>query len=348
MNNESSEKRAICFVFENIRPYKKFFEPELNRRFDVTSQELEFEYEAGTRFDKSNRIWMEVSNFIKLFSRISFYSRHDATVCFARKRHLSFLVFARIMKLFGVRIKLYLFGFYIQSWAFSKVKKYLISKLFTENVGILVISKSDQDFLKELSPKADIRYYPYCQVPRKDVDNVVLGDYVFAGGHTNRDYDTVLKCAQEMPEIKFILVWSQYTRVKVDKPANVKVYVNIEGKEFYDLLAKSRLVVIPLLRKGHSAGQTVALAAMQYAKTVIYSNFENVSQYFDEGVTGIEYVSGDALSLSKCIKGVVGNEDKLLEIGKLAQEKYYKYYTREKLDKALLTHIDEFSKEVVD
>lgn len=347
MNRAYIRKGSICFVVENFPHFRKLH-AELKRCFNVTTQVLEYKTVDSNRFDRKMRILMEGTNFLTFFFRIPFYLKHDVIVCFARKRHLSFLAFSRILKLFRVNIKLYLYGFYIQTWAFSAIKRYLMSLVFTENIAVLVISKSDQNILQSLAPKSDIRYYPFCLAPR-NVDDVLFdeidGDYVFSGGHTNRDYDTLLECAEKLPQVKFVIVWSQYTRVRNSIPSNVKVYKNLGERSFYNLLSKSKLVVISLLRKGHSAGQTVALASMQFGKTTIYCDFENVSQYFDDGITGIQFISGDATSLEEAIKQIIGDQDRLSKIGQLAQGKYYRYYTKDKLDNALLTHIDDFWKQ---
>lgn len=343
------KETKICLVVHDIGPFKKQLIPELNQRFKVTIKVLKDTYIASGRFDKKRRIIQEITNFVALFTRIPWYLNHDVTVCLARKRHLSFLVFGRILKVFGVNFRVYVYGFYIQSWAFNRILRYLMSLVFTENVAVLVISKSDMNFLKALSPKSDIRYYPFCQAPRsaEKISVAELGDYVFAGGHTNRDYDTVVDCAKKMPQVKFVVVRSQYTQVKNPIPSNVTVYEDLDGDGFYTLLAKSRLVLIPLLRKGFSAGQTIALASMQYGKTTIFSNFENVSQYFDDGVNGIQYISGDVTSLKEAIEQVVGDKEKLLQIGQLAQEKFKKYYTRDKLLDAIVAHIEVFSKKTL-
>lgn len=228
----------------------------------------------------------------------------------------------------------------------NPIVKYLMSVVLTENVGMLVISKTDMEFLQAVAPRLDVRYYPFCLAQRTpdELSIIELGDYVFSGGHTNRDYETLLECAENMPRIKFIVVWSQYTKVRHSIPANVKVYTDLEGPEFYRLLAKSRLVVIPLLKKGFSSGQTVATESMQCGKTTIYCDYENVSQYFDDGMNGILYVSGDARSLKSAISDVVEDEDRCNHIGQLARDKYYKYYTKDKLDDAIVKNVDDFSR----
>lgn len=336
------DQSSVCLVVENLRLYRKLY-PELKRRFKLTTVLLKYKYVG---FNKKTRVFLEVTNFLTLFCKTGFYLKQDVTLCFARKRHLSYLIFARILKVFGKDVRLYLNGFYIQSWAFNPVLRYLISVLFTENIGALVISKNDLNILSGIAPKSDIRYYPHCQRRRdpEDLSQAELGDYIFSGGHTNRDYDTLLECADKMSQIKFVVVWSQFTRVQHSIPANVIVYKNLNSKMFYKLLAKSRMVVVPLRQEGFSSGQTVAVEAMQYGKTTIYSKFENVGQYFEDGVTGIEYMSGDTNALEKAIKQVIGDEERLLEIGRLAQEKYFEYFTKEKHTNALLTHIDDFSK----
>ena len=34
-----------------------------------------------------------------------------------------------------------------------------------------------------------------------------LGDYVFAGGISNRDYETVVAAARRLPHTEFVVVW---------------------------------------------------------------------------------------------------------------------------------------------
>lgn len=345
MNNQCSEFKSIYVVVENLGLYKKLY-PKLTQRFNVATQRLEYKAVSKKRFDKKTRIFTELRNFLNLFFRMGSYSKYDSIVCFARKRHLSYLVFARIMKGFGVDMKLFLYGFYIQSWTMNPIMRYFLSIVLTENIGMLVISKTDLEFLKSLSQKVVVGYYPFClaQRPADQLEIVELGNYVFSGGHTNRDYDTVLVCAENMPQIRFVIVCSQYTKIQHAMPANVEVYMDLQGPAFYNLLAKSRVVVIPLLQRGFSSGQTVATESMQSGKVTIYCNYENVSQYFDDGINGIQYVSGDAGSLEDAIKKVFYDEDRLTRIGQLAREKYNKFYTKVKLDDAIVENIDSFLK----
>jgi hypothetical protein len=67
-------------------------------------------------------------------------------------------------------------------------------------------------------------------------------------------------------------------KIPVDVPPNVTLKKDIDKKSFFSLLSRSRMVVIPLLENVGSSGQMVCLAAMQYGKAIVYTDFDVISQ----------------------------------------------------------------------
>jgi hypothetical protein len=338
----------MLFVMERVVGTRRNLLQKLCEQYRVETEIIDRKARkrnAETFNTKLKRILMELTNLVRLPFRLTLYRKYDIIVSVARQRHLSHLIFARFLKLFRINLKLYLYGFYGQSWIYSRITKLLLHFLLTENVALTVQCKNEVELFQGIAPNVNVWYYPFCSGPMFSANEIIsqMGDYVFAGGHSNRDYDSLLECAANLGDIKFIIVCSRLTKITKTVPCNVIIYKDLDFRPFHILLARSRLVVVPLLRDIGSSGQSVALAAMQYGKATVYPKLDAISQYFCDGITGICYTPHKKYSLCSRIAESFPETDRLLSIGEAAKKIYYAQYTGDKFDDAILSHIEEFS-----
>jgi glycosyltransferase involved in cell wall biosynthesis len=212
---------------------------------------------------------------------------------------------------------------------------------------VLVITQStdDFDYFASLSRGATLMFVPYCQGPLEIAsdDDSVLGDYVFAGGYTNRDYDRLLRCARRLPDVSFTIACSRLNRITEPVPPNAQIHVDLDSRTFHRLLAGARLVVVPLAHDVGASGQMVTLAAMQLGKATVVPDSPSIAPYVEDGVSGILYSRSSDPSLCETIRAAYDEATMLLEVGAAARRRYYERFTRASFDDAVLGALAEFA-----
>ena len=125
-----------------------------------------------------------------------------------------------------------------------------------------------------------------------------VGDHVFAGGNSHRDYDALLQAAELLPEREFVIA----TNLLEDRelPPNVTAAA-VPHSEFVRLMQSARVVVVPMvsgLRR--STGQQTYLNAMVLGKPTVVTDTLGVRDHVRDGETGL-VVSGTAQSYASAI-----------------------------------------------
>lgn len=226
--------------------------------------------------------------------------------------------------------KYILTNFYLHQLGEKKIIIKFLNFLFkTHDVTIALHSKHEQKIYTKRYPQVKAIFMPLCQNPSPTLD-VEQGDYVFAGGYTNRDYDTLFRCAGETPEIEYIIVCSKLNNYVEPIPSNVTIFKDIPRKEFDLLLEGSKLVVVNLKDETGAAGQMVTLSAISLQKPVIYTNYDTIAHYFKDTYSGLSYSAGNHAELKEKILYLFNNEQKRIEMGKNAHQEYMNKYTRGK------------------
>lgn len=106
--------------------------------------------------------------------------------------------------------------------------------------------------------------------------------YCFTGGMNNRDWKIVLSLAEKYPSILFKCVaqkndWEREAEGK--ELSNIQVYFELPEKEYYEMLDKSYIVLLPL-RENKTSGLINIIRAMQKGILVITSKFSFTELYF--------------------------------------------------------------------
>jgi hypothetical protein len=277
----------------------------------------------------ARQIACELSAFPRILRAVLGEPHEVGLIC--STSHYGALMALHVASLFGRRTRVYLFNYYLHGLGRRRLVRLLLKLALTRSVGICVQSPNEVDYFQSLNPGTRVDYYPYSgqAIDGVGADEVRFGDYVFAGGYTNRDYETVVKAARRVPHLGFLIVCSAANRLPPDLPRNVRVIRDVERHVFYSLLAASRCVIVPLKHDVGSSGQMVALGAMQFGKLTLYADFATVSQYFTNGVTGVAYRPGDADDLCRKLIDLLGDSLAPARIGEAAQEDYRRRFARE-------------------
>lgn len=146
---------------------------------------------------------------------------------------------------------------------------------------------------------------------------VTEGDYVFAGGDSQRDYSTLLR-AVDGTGIPVVIA----TRKQLDDPIpeNVRVQA-VSPQEFRNLMAGSRFIVLPLdMTRLRTAGQQSFLSAMALGKLVIVTDTVDAPYYIEHMQTGLLTPSRDVQALREAIVWAWEHREECRRIGTRARE----------------------------
>jgi glycosyltransferase involved in cell wall biosynthesis len=145
--------------------------------------------------------------------------------------------------------------------------------------------------------------------------------YVFCGGRTNRDFDTVLEAVTAL-RAPTILVVGEDTRFRREVPDFVTVYRNVPDGKFQSLIERARIVVIALQRPDISSGQVVLMQAMRCAKPTVLSATAGIEDYVADGVDVLLFRAGSAEDLGDRLRTLLEDAALRQAIGDAAGATY--------------------------
>lgn len=236
-------------------------------------------------------------------SQLKYNGKYESIVGFQQFYALNLAFF---MKLLGIRKRSRI---YVMTFIY-KDKKGLAGKLYRRYVKSIVTSGYVDRFF--VSSSSEPAYYASlfgCReevfVPcRLGIDRMegiepVKGSYFFAAGRSNRDYDFLIS--------EFTSNGRELTIV-TDEPlkspvANISILGNCTGTDMFRKMAASYCVIIPLKDPNISAGQLVALQALQLGKPVIATRCPGLYDYLEDGTTAL-LTDNTGEGLERCMKAL--------------------------------------------
>lgn len=136
--------------------------------------------------------------------------------------------------------------------------------------------------------------------------------YVFMGGNVHRDWNLFKEIVKDMPEYNFVAVLGT-TELEdcLDLP-NLKVYKRIPLSEFNTLVAKCKIVFLPLNTE-MQGGQLVAFQGSMYKKPVIITKCLSINTYYDD-TDAIKVPIGNKEACEKAITNLMSDDYLCAEI----------------------------------
>ena len=193
----------------------------------------------------------------------------------------------------------------------------------------IVYARSEiEDFSKTFGlPREKFKFIPYHTTLDFDRFHTKMGDYLFSGGNSDRDYAQLAEAVRGL-DISVIIACSDKKILDgIDFPSNVKV-VSVSQNEYRQLMAESGINVVAL-RKGllRSSGHQTFLNAMAMGKPVIVTDPKSAQDYIENYVDGFLVAPSDSDQLRKVIVTLNNNPDLAKRIGKAAKAKALKWDT---------------------
>lgn len=120
--------------------------------------------------------------------------------------------------------------------------------------------------------------------------------FILAVGKSNRDYDFLVDALKDAPYQVRIL---SDTYQRKDTGKNIRVYSDVFGQDYFNMLADCYCVVVPLQDVHISAGQLVFLQSMMFGKPVITTQSDTVTDYITDGQNGFIIAKDSTLLLDR-------------------------------------------------
>lgn len=162
-------------------------------------------------------------------------------------------------------------------------------------------------------------YIPF-HTTLEDYDfTVTEGDFIFAGGNSERDYAVLIEAARALS----VPVVIAATDKRLFEGCAIPPHVTVRGtspEEFRRLMASCRIAVVPmkagLLRSG---GQQTFLNSMSMGKPTIIVGRDAAEGYVEHGVNGFVIDYGDVRGLGATIAALYADEGLRRSIGEAAR-----------------------------
>jgi glycosyltransferase involved in cell wall biosynthesis len=279
----------------------------------------------------------EVANLIRFLVSPRLY--RGRWVIVAATGHYSSLALARVRRLMRRETRVVLYNFYLHGLGKRRLVQWALHALLGPHVRVICQTADEVRYFQRIRRDAILDHVPYCQGPLMPRDWIGEGDYIFAGGYTNRDYELLLRCAACLPEEQFVVACSTLNKLAEPVPANVRI-VREEGWEsFHRSLGHSKIVVVPLREPVGASGQMVTLAAMESGKPTVVPHIGGLDQYIVHGETGLMYRLGDERSLLEVLTSCVADPEVLKGLGRAARARFLDRFVRERFEEAVVERV---------
>ena len=154
-------------------------------------------------------------------------------------------------------------------------------------------------------PAEKIEFLPF----HHTMSDEIVGDrnegYIFAGGDSQRDYETFLKAVDGLPiEVRIATTRpDRFTEMEV--PGNVAVR-RYSPREYREVMARCRINVVPLAGGTlRSAGHATFLNSMALGKPTIVTDPDGAIDYIRDGHDGLVVEPGDPEALRAAILRII-------------------------------------------
>ena len=140
--------------------------------------------------------------------------------------------------------------------------------------------------------------------------------YVLSAGRSGRDYATLLNTAARLPAIQFKIICDSQAPLKgLAVPANVEVLRRCVAGDYFRVLRRAQLVVVPLNPTEISSGQMVLLQAKALGKATVITRTPTSVEY-GEHLRDLYFVQAGSLDeLSDAISRLMADDSLRAAIG---------------------------------
>lgn len=217
--------------------------------------------------------------------------------------------------------------------AFKKIRLKIVNK--TVNRYVVWASREIEAFSQTFDlPKEKFVFVPY-HTTFVEYCNIIPyeGNYIFSGGNSNRDYDTLIQAVKGLPVKLFIASTNPEISPNMTIPENVEIK-GCSHEEYIRKMAGCRINILALAPGSlRSAGQQTFLNSMWFRKPTIVTDPEGAVDYINHGEDGILVQPKDPIALREAIQFLLNNPDKMKEMSTKAAQRARSFSTEEHFKK---------------
>lgn len=196
------------------------------------------------------------------------------------------------------------------SWS-SRLKYSLMRFMFRSVDRVICSSRSEADYYNHEFgwETGKAQFVPILTSPRclEHPYPDAVESYLFAAGRVFRDYRTAIDAVKGTP-FKLIIVGAAGVTQQVVGNEQVQVFEEIPLEQFTRLMRRAAAVVVPLVDKKISTGQTVILQAMAMGKLVIATRTAGTEDYIDHMVDGLLISPGNVEEMTSAMNAAADPE----------------------------------------
>jgi glycosyltransferase involved in cell wall biosynthesis len=122
---------------------------------------------------------------------------------------------------------------------------------------------------------------------------LIPGPYICALGKDGRDYRTLVRAMERIPELTLVLVAQPHNLKAVTVPPNVKLFLNIAREAALNILMNSQFMALPLETSETSCGHITLVSAMFCRKAIVATRSTGIADYVPESCDSLFVEAGD-------------------------------------------------------
>jgi len=147
--------------------------------------------------------------------------------------------------------------------------------------------------------------------------------YVFVGGEAARDWPLVLEITKQCPDMRFeVVAWRKDWPSTRTCPPNVHLRFDMLEEDFYGLVKRSRLVLIPL-NSTVTAGLIVLMRAALLGRVVLATRTAATEACYPRGLRHLLVEIGDVAGYRAQMESLWQNDDSRVSAARLLQGYVY-------------------------
>jgi len=158
------------------------------------------------------------------------------------------------------------------------------------------------------------------------------------GFDRGRDYGTLFE-AVSMTDIPLRVYCKPSNLAGVRIPKNAEVHAPVPFEEYWNLLQRAQVVVIPTHDLAYPTGQSVALEASLAGACVVVTGTEPMREYFTHEETALLVPVGDPAEMRKAIQRALASADLRTRLAATAMRRVRQHFTTDNLWSAAVSEM---------
>ncbi len=203
------------------------------------------------------------------------------------------------------------------------IRKPLMAAAFRKIDALAVFTEAEQalyaDYFR-IDPSKILRA-PWGVAPpiSAPVPLQITGDYYAALGGEARDYGLLCEVARRCPDLKFAAIARPHNFDGLDIPANLTVLFDLPLEQAWSIVWDAKAALIPLRSRETPCGLVTLVGGMHLGKAQIVTEAAGVSEYVQNGETGILVPAGDADAMAGAVRRLGGDPALSARLGAAAK-----------------------------